>query len=317
MPDTYNPVIRNNPNERQVIRHLGGLSQFTENPQYLLSFEPIIEIGSVDDLEQLEPFEAVSSRVYIDLPEYQTRRDRNFGNQIENTISNFGNRVQFFLQNSKKITNPVISGRLGPPVDYDLHRHSHEGLQDIYDSIAHRLMVRKGDSLSSEQRTSLVELANSLRPTDPVFFDVVDTGFDDDLMNDLEFLAETFSESQRAVLNVFDAFDGEVKNSTPEIADNLGISGFGDFAINVRFPGGGGQGETVTIRHYYPNHAQVEEFEGASYADASNELTDWEVWETDHCDYCRDAARLTTDDPNTWKRIRTGHYIISVLRGEI
>jgi hypothetical protein len=145
----------------------------------------------------------------------------------------------------------------------------------------------------------------------------VDSGFDDELAADIEFLAETFSRQDCVLLNVFDAFDNEPENRSPVIADRLGLMGFGDFGINVRYPGGGGPSGTVRIRHYHPNNAIVEEFEGSDYGEASNELTNWDLWQRGHCDYCRDASRLQTGDPSTWKRIRMGHYFTSVLRNQI
>jgi hypothetical protein len=46
-------------------------------------------------------------------------------------------------------------------------------------------------------------------------------------------------------------------------------------------------------------------------------LTDWPEWNPDHCEGCRRAERTSNRDANTWTRIRTEHYLASVLEGQI
>lgn len=268
-------------------------------------------------MDDLRPFQDASDMVLVDLPRYQAERSSDFGNAVESTIEDYGSRRAFYLENADWIDLPVISGYIDETVNYDVHERLHSALHGVYPSVAHRLMIRMTGSLSEDQRESLRSLAGSLRSSDRVLLDVIDVGYTEELLTDLRFLSEVFKNNDQAVLNIFNTFEGERENHSPHVADELGIRGFGDFAINVRYPGGGGWGETVTIRHYHPNHSFVEEFEGVTYEDASNELTGWDLWQTNHCNYCRDAKRLANGDPSTWKRIRMGHYITSVLRNEI
>ncbi|CQR49834.1 hypothetical protein [Haloferax massiliensis] len=317
MPDTYIPVLRNKQNERDVIQYFGGFSHFEGSNKNRLSLHPLVEITDDDDLDNLKPFQDAGELVLVDLPVYQAERSSDFGDAIESTIEEYGSRRAFYLENADRIDLPVVSGYIDETVDYGVHGLLQGALSDTYPAITHRLMVRMTGSLSEEQRESLRKLADSLRPSDRVLFDVVDVGYTEELLADLRFLSEVFTGNERAVLSIFDPFNDERENRSPHVADELGIRGFGDFAINVRYPGGGGRGETVTIRHYHPNHSFVEEFEGNTYEEASNELTGWDLWRTTHCDYCRDAKRLSKGDPSTWKRIRMGHYMTSVLRNEI
>lgn len=316
MPDVYHPVLRNKTNEREVIQRFGGFSHFTET-QWDLKLQPIIEVAKDHELENLAPFEDAGDQVFVDLAAYQSKRNTEFGNNVETTLEEYGSRRAFFLENAGKIDLPVISGRITNEIDYTPHKHLQKSLMEAYPTVTHRLMVRMKGPLTRSQQTDIEELANSLRNTDRVLFDVVDVGYTDELEADLQYLVDTFEGHRRAILNVFNVFKGERKNRTPWIADDLGVRGFGDFSINVRYPGGGGQGDTVTIRHYHPNHSFVEEFEGPTYGDASDELTDWDEWRTTHCDFCRDARREDNGNASTWKRIRMGHYISSVLRNEI
>jgi hypothetical protein len=54
-----------------------------------------------------------------------------------------------------------------------------------------------------------------------------------------------------------------------------------------------------------------------TYADASQEPMSWDLWQTNHCDYCHEPDRVERGDPSTWMRIRMGHYLTSVLQDQI
>ena len=313
-PDTYIPILRNKSNEQEVIQQFGGLSNFSQQSEPV-DLHPLVEITGKEDLHDLDVFYDAGEEVLLELPVYQSTRNTNIGNAVQQTLETHGNQVGFYLTHSDNITNPVVSGRGKRRVSYDFHAESHRDLCRTFQTVVHRVMVRT-KQLDDKQKASLEELSKELRPSDRVLFDVLDSGYNERLSSNLEYLADTFGEQECAVLNVLNVFKNESENLSPKIAAELGVSGFGDFGINVRYPGGGGRGDTVTIRHYHPTHGYVEEFEGADYESAAEELTLWEDWQSDHCEYCRRASNTSTANPSAWKRIRTGHYIASMLRGE-
>lgn len=312
-PDTYIPILRNKGNERQVVQSFGGFSNFSKE-EYPVSLQPLVEIGGEDEIDRLRVFRDAGEQVLVELPVYQTTRSTDFGEQIQQNIEKFGDQVGFYLANVNSSLVPVVSQEITRSGKYNGHSEQHRELQHQYPSIAHRLMVR-GKRLSNGQKEALRELANVLRPDDRVLFDVVDSGFNDAIEDNLEFLAEEFNQQGRAVLNVLNAFGDNPENLSPRIANELGIAGFGDFGINVRYPGGWGGGD-AKIRHYHPGKQFVKVFEEADYEQAASELTSWDEWRTNHCNYCRTATGLKGGSASDWKRVRTGHYITSMLRGE-
>jgi len=292
----------------------GGLTNFAED-DYSVDLHPLVEIEGKDDLDELGTFLDAGDELLIELPTYQTARSTDFGESVQDTLDAHGDQVGFYLAHSDSIQVPVVSDEIEWTPKYGIHRGHHQELQHEYASVAHRLMVR-GKSLNEEQRESLQELEEVLRPADRVLFDVVDNGLNDGITENLEYLARTFDQQQCAVLNVLNAFDGNPENYSPKLASELEVSGFGDFGINMRYSGGGGPIETIKIRHYHPHRGVVETFKGESYEEASAHLTEWDEWRSNHCDYCRNAAGMDGGTPSAWKRVRTGHYITSMLRGE-
>lgn len=316
MPRKYIPVLRNSQNEREVIQSFGGLSNFQPQQETSLKLTPLLEISGLDDLQNLEPFYDAGDEVLIDLPAYQASRDTEFGNAIESTISEYGSRESFYRDHSKYIDYPVASGLAELPEQYGIHISMQKALQPNFPVVVHRIMVRR-TKFNEEQQEKLEALSEEVRQRDRILFDVVEAGFNNNLEANIQYLSEIFNENPKSVLNIFNAYDGAPENRSPQVADKFGIEGFGDFSINVRYPSGGGGGDTVGILHYHPSRFRAERFEGKSYEEASKELMGWNEWNTNHCDYCRDAASPSTGGPSAWKRIRMGHYITSILRGEI
>ena len=312
--NTYIPILRNKANERQVMQTFGGLTNFAD-AGHTLDLHPLVEVSGENDLDELGTFLDAGDQVLVELPTYQSARSTDFGEAVQESLNTFGDQVGFYLTHSDSIPVPVVSEEIERTPRYEIHSGHHQDLQRQFTSVAHRLMVR-GKSLNEQQRQSLQELSEVLRPTDRVLFDVVDVGFNEGLEGNLEYFSEIFSEQECAVLNILNVFRDNSNNLSPRVADELGVSAFGDFGINVRYPGGGGPTDTVKIRHYHPHQRIVEEFEGGSYEEASANLTEWDEWRTDHCDYCRDAAGMDGGGASAWKRVRTGHYITSMLRGE-
>lgn len=324
MPDAYNPILRNGPNERQVIQSFGGFSHFDDS-EYELALHPIVAVTSEDDLAELHPYRDAADRVYVDLPEYLGERATRFTEEINETLAEYGTREEFFRSNSDSIQFPMISGFADRPVEYGIHVSIQLSLEDDYSRIAHRIMVAsKTNGLSDNQKQTLKELVEKARPEkDVILFDVVDVelGEESKVEDDLKYLAELFEDFETGILNAFNAIQGQPDNHSPRFADRFGCTSFGDFAIDRRYPSGGGRPESVNLPHYYPNHATVEIFPGEDYANAGEDLLEWEDWDIDHCDFCTDIATLVErgagENYSRWKRNRMGHYIESVLRGTI
>lgn len=325
MPDAYTPVLRDGPNERQVIQSFGGFSRFDfDESEYALELHPIVAIETDEDLAALPTYQDAGQRVYVDLPEYLGNRSTKYTEGINKTLGQYGSREEFFRANSDKISFPMISGLVDQPVEYGIHISIQRGLEATYPRIAHRLMIRsQSNGLSETQQSTLKELKEILRPDDLVMFDVVDVelGEDSKVEEDLRSLARLFEDHKTGVLNVFNAMQGQTDNLSPGLADNLGCEFFGDFAIDRRYPSGGGRPESVNLPHYHPNNQVARLFPGEDYADAGADLMEWKEWRTDHCNFCTDIATLVEQDEgerySRWKRNRMGHYIETVLRGDI
>lgn len=325
MPDTYTPILRPGWNERQVIQNFGGLAPFLETEREM-ELRPVVEVASEEDLDQLGPFREASEEILIDLPEYYSNRSTKLTDSINQTLERYGNREEFFRKNATEIDAPTVSSFAERPVEYGIHISMQMALQETFPRIAHRLMIRvQRDGFDEGQMNTLREMARIARTdSDVILFDIVDVGYREGgpLDDHLDFLSATFRDYETGLLNVFDAVDDQPENHTPDLADRFGCDSFGDFAIDRRFPpDGGGRPPVVYLRHYYPNNGYVEEFDGQDYDEAATDLVEWDDYEADHCEYCRQAARAVdqndTADPSLWKRIRMGHYIETTLRGQI
>lgn len=325
MTTAYSPILRSGRNEQQVIQSFGGFAHF-EGSDRAFDLHPIYVVFEEDDLAQLPIYEDAGDRVYVDLPEYLGDKATRHTDTINETLNRFGSRESFFRENSDRIEFPLISGFPDHPVEYGIHVSIHQSLRDDYSRIGHRLMVTsQADGFSERQRAVLEDLRDIARPdSDVIMFDVMDVSLGEgtSVEEELEYLVDMFADFETGVLNAFDPLQDQPENLTPEFAERLGCSSFGDFAIDRRYPpDGGGRPNTINLPHYYPNHQRVEIFEGADYADAGANLMEWDAWDTHHCDFCTDIATMVEQgigqDLSRGKRNRMGHYIESVLRGAI
>lgn len=325
MPEAYIPILRPRSNERRVIQTFGGLSRFTDSERSR-EFQPLIEVAGDEQLDELETFRDAGDEIYVDLPEYWARRSTKYTDRIKTTLNTYGSREEFFRENSEIIDVPVISTFAERPVEYGIHKSMQLALRETYPSIVHRLMIRPRDGgFTESQESTLTDLSETMRAdSDQFLFDVVKNGYTEggEIDDCLEFLSEAFEEFSCGVLNVFNALNGHHENISPALADSYGLDAFGDFAIDYRYPtSGGGPTARTYLRHYYPNHGRVREFEGAGIAEAAKELVDWDDYESDHCEWCREAASAVEQgnigNPSKWKRIRMGHYIESTLQNQI
>lgn len=327
MTAAYCPIIRNGPNEKEVIQSFGGLSHF-EDTELERPLHPILEVKSVDDLQALPLYEDAGERVYIDLPVAHTERATKLTEGVTATLNKHGSREEFFREHSDQIGFPLISSLLEArqaPVEYGVHLSVHRALEDEFDRIGHRLMIRSlKPGLTDKQKEALRELAEVTRPDrDVLMFDIVDSerGEERRAEKDIRFLSNLFDGYETGVLNAFDPMNGQTENRGPNLADRYNCDFFGDYAIDQRFPPKmGGRPKSVKLRHYHPEQRDVAVFPGKDYAVAGRDLLGWDEWDRDHCNHCRQIASLVQqgkgNDFNRWKQARMGHYIHSVVHGE-
>lgn len=328
MVQAYTPILRNGGNERQVIQRFGGFSNFqTPDIPHELELHPIVGVTTPSDLADLGTYEDAGEQVYVDFPVYLGNRSTKFAEEIGSTLENFGTRTDFYKEHSEKIHTPIISGfpgQIAPPIDYSHHQEEQQELQDGFPRIGHRVMLRsRKDGLTHDQEEALRALEEVARPrSDLILFDVVDKeiGEDGPIQSTLCFVTDLFSEFDVGILNAFDAMEGQTENHSPTFARQFSCRFFGDFAIDRRYPSsGGGKPSSVTLPHYHPGHQTVKEANGEDFAQAGEDLIEWNEWDSDHCYYCQDIESMVQQgigrDYSRWKRARQGHYIQTILRG--
>lgn len=317
MPEVYVPILRDGGNERNVMRNFSQ-SSLTGEGGRTIEMAPVVEVTDADDLDQLTPYDEAGDFLMVELPQYLTDRSNEHQDSVTSLIDDYGSVAEFYLTESDRIDIPVISGSIDP-VDYTEYLPMYRAVSEEFDRIGIRLMFQDlATSLAQSQRDTLMNLAEQVRDDDIVMLDLVDNRTSDQLLADLEFVADLFDSNLVTVLNAFDAYNGFPENKSPHIANRIGAAGFGDFGINSRFdPEGGFAPPTTKYRHYHPNHSVVQVFKGNGYEEASQELSDWGEFERTHCDGCRRADRTSSYDPNTWTQIKMEHYFSSVLNNEI
>lgn len=317
MLSQYTPIVRNGRTERRTFQKF-STSSLTGPWSPEIPMAPLYEVQSADDLSEQDVFATAGEFLMIDLPQYLTEEPSKYREQVQETIEDYGSAEQFYIDEASRIDVPVVSGGIDP-VDYSEYSRRYAVIEDQFSRVGLRLFFKNlGTGLTDLRRDALEELAETIADEDIVIFDIIDNGVTDTLRRDLEYLGELFGDRQQIVCNVFNALNGNTENRTPKIADHIGADGFGDFGIRRRFnqDGGGGAGKSY-IRHYHPNHATVEVFEGDGYQDAADDLTDWDDWDRGHCSACNRAERTNNADAGTWAEIRMNHYISSITAGEI
>ncbi|UHQ98147.1 hypothetical protein HYG81_21470 (plasmid) [Natrinema zhouii] len=317
-PLAYAPILRNGPSERSVIREFGGLNRFIgPNRGELYT---VIEVTERDDLNNLTVFQNAADLVLIDLPSYLTQDENSLSEDVQGVIDESGSVADFFAENKDRISVPVLSGTLSSPITYRQYLQLYHEVSPHFGSIALRLFLRPIE-FSEEQKANLKKIQAEISEDDLVLFDLIEVGRlkkGEQGYENFSYLCELFGENERIIMNAFSSYDGENRNFGPSIAKETGAEGFGDFAINVRYPNPVPLGniDTRIIRQYSPTESQVFEFKGDGYGGAFKELEDWDLWNPDHCEFCRRADNENTEWLSFWKRIRMGHYISSALEEE-
>jgi hypothetical protein len=317
-PLIYAPVLRDGPSERDVIQEFGGLSRFTDSQRGQLY--SILEISGEDDLDNLDVYRDASDELLIDLPEYLTQEDNTLCDPIENLLDEFRKPTDFLNNFQGRIPVPVLSGTISNPITYHQYQSLYRDISSDFEKVALRLFVRP-TALTEDQQEDLRILAETIDSDDIILLDLLEVaqlGSGDQGRETLQDICTLFQDQITVILNAFSSYKGENQNFGPEVARDIAADGFGDFAINYRFPQSVPLGDIDTriIRQYSPTESRVFEFKGEGYEGAYQELEAWELWDPDHCEFCRRASVENTEHLPFWKRVRMGHYISSALTEE-
>jgi len=320
----YAPVLRDGYIERGVMDEFAGFSRYRDDRLDLL---PIIEVINESDLESLEEYAQAGTSVLVDVPRYlmETEEPNGLSEDVKTLLSYTEGPVDFLNTNSKKIDVPVVSGSLDLPSDYiDLTRIYHS-ISEEYDQAALRIFVPSIE-LKEWQLEDLRAVEQEIRSEDIVLLDYYETGNLGPSATGRENLIDTasiFKDNLRVILDAFDVFEGVNYNFGPVIAEQAQVEGFGDFAVNQRYPPAEdipmGLHDTRTIRHYDFEDREIAEFKGEGFngSDSAYEkLSSWNKWDPEHCEFCEEAATEENEGFGFWKRVRVGHYIDSVIREE-
>jgi hypothetical protein len=313
----YAPILRDGPSERNVVQEFGGLSRFTGIDRG--KFYTVLELTDEDDLDNINVYRDPADRVLVDVPSYLAQDDDNeLSDSVGELLNEYGGPTEVLTQNREQVPTPVISGTLSLPMTYHQYLGLFQDVSDQFENVAIRLFFRPTE-FEEDQIADLEDLEAIVDKDDIILIDLLDVGLQGEQgYENFNYLCELFGDNPRIVLNAFSSYDGVNYNFGPEIARQIGADGFGDFAINYRFPDSVpiGNVDTRTIRQYSPTESRVVEFKGNGYTGAFEELEQWERWDPNHCEFCRRANAEDTEWLPFWKRVRMGHYIAAALEQE-
>jgi hypothetical protein len=322
--ELYAPVFRDGYIERGVMEEFAGLTRFEGGRLDLL---PIIEVTEESDLDNLNSYAQAGSPVLVDAPRYltETEEPNDLTEDVDDLLSSAGGSVEFLKENSNQIEVPVASGSLDSPSDYTGLNEYYDSLSDTYDRVALRVFIPSAE-LEDWQLEDLRSLEDEIDSEDIVLLDYFQSGNLGPPGTGRENLitaSSIFEDHLRIILDAFNVFKGVNYNFGPAIANEAGVEGFGDFAVNQRYPPAEdipmGLHDTRTIRHYDFDDREIAEFEGEGFNGANSayeDLSSWDKWNPDHCEFCEEAAAENSEGFGFWKRVRVGHYIDSVLEEE-
>lgn len=317
----YVPVLRDGRYERSVMEAFGGFRHFTDDGT--LDLMPIIELTAQGDLDNLGPYREAGTPVLVDAPQYlmQARKPNGLTERVETMLDGDG-PIEFLNDNIDKVNVPVISGPLEESFNYTKLINRYHRLSDDFDKAAIRIFIPASE-FRANQLDELREVKSEISDTDLVLLDYIRSGslnLSDPGRENLRNAATIFEGNHRTILDAFNVYEGENYNFGPAIARETGVEGFGDFAVDRRFPAEQappvGKYDTRNIRHYDYEEREVRKFQGNGFTgsgSASDELEAWSKWNPDHCEFCKEAETTTSEGMGTWKKIRMGHYIESVI----
>lgn len=315
----YTPILRDGNTERGVVGHFQGLQEFEENTN--LEILPLIEVVDERDFNHLSAYQTVKQRVLVDVPRYLTESEEpnDYTESVESLLDSYGEPVEILNDNHDRIDIPIIS----PSRDdsYSSISTKRNQLSTEFDEAGIRLFVT-GQRLDDESLAELKELKNGIQDNDIVLVDYIETGqlgLHENARDNIDIISDIFDNHVTIVLDVFSSYLDGANNYGPEIARNSSLNGFGDFAINQRYPPAGdipmGAHNTRSIRYYDPVEHVTHKYQGDGFKgedSAFEEMTSKANWDSSHCDFCREAENEQNEGFTFWKRMRMGHYIETV-----
>lgn len=320
----YTPILRDGESEQTVLSRFGGFRRLTDEDT--LEIHPLIEITSEDNFDNLTEYKQVGNPVMVDIPQYlsQTTEPNQYTARISALLDGT-TPVEILNDHLETVDVPIVSGTLQDPFEYTELIDRHQALASEFDTTALRVFIPP-TSLSRSQLSGLRELKQATPGDTRILLDYVSTGnlhLDSSGRINLQQVAEVFRQFPLTVLDAFNHHEGENYNFGPAIAREIGAIGFGDFANEPRYRDEDipplGQHDTRNIYHYDYEDRMLRKFQGNGFngSDSAYEkMQSWPKWNPDHCEFCTDAHRTTNEDWVTWKRIRMGHYIESVIETE-
>lgn len=313
MTAVFVPIIRNKQTTERVFNRIGGLSSFS-NETRENQLNPLVEITTEEDLEELHPYRGASDDLFVELPiyHYTTEEENDLADPVRSLTKEFGGQVGFYLSNLSEIDIPVISGSLEQPLSYTDIVEGYEKLSGETEEIAVRLFV-SSRRLSSRQKSTLSNLEDIMSENEYLLMDIIEVGVRGAIKQNMETLSKLFSNQKTIVLNAFNAPEGNPKNRGPKITAELGLNGFGDFVLGRRFENSFPYTGPRKIRYYDPGSSEVVEYEGDDYSEAAEDLSEEGYLNSNHCEFCLDASGDAGNSPVTWSRIQKGHYVVSAL----
>ena len=308
---SYVPILRDGRNEQQVV---DDFDKFADNNgvNYQSQIFPLIELKNREDRGELDSYRDLTDRLMIEFPHHLLYSDNKYSDDVEELIDEYSGEVDLYADVLEGDEIPVVSSSAQRPMDYGDYLGRYRALKDEYNPVAIRLFIR-GAKLDKRQKAVIKGLFSELRDTDIVLLDLVDVaGMDHRAYSNLEWARSQLSNQECFVLNAFKYTESN-HNYGPIAAQDLNASGFGDYAINMRFPQEMNFAPpTKYIRLYDSETHDIHNYGGANYEEALDEVLDSGDWDPSDSPFVKKAFNNPNLDPSTWKRIRMGHYMWEV-----
>lgn len=310
----YLPILRDGRNERQVMGEFAGLTRFGELREGKLLY-PLLEVTDTKALQNLDTYRQAGDKLLIELPEYLAgQENHSLKEEIDALLEIYGGQNEFYREHADEIDVPVISGR---PNDGFLE--SYDQAKEKFDEVAVRLLLSEDSENGELARAN--EIGLEIASSDLVILDLLDTvNLEEGGYSHLDALADIFSENRAVVANALNVYEGEAYNWGPEIANEYGFDGFGDFAVGGRYPPiiPNLHKARKKYRQYGVGDFEIREFEGETYEEAVQELESWERWRQNHCPFCQQlGSRDRECTSHMAKQACVGHYIHSVFENDL
>lgn len=310
----YLPILREGRNERHVMDEFAGLARFDELREGKLLY-PLVEITESHKMANLDEYRQAADKLFIEVPEYLAEEEGHaLRDEIGELLEDYDGQNEFYREHEADIDTPVISGH--PSQDL---LDSYERAKDQFPDVALRLLL--SDSPENGELKRANDIGQEINGSDLVIFDLLNDSYEEDEgYAHLDALADIFSENRLVVANAINIYDGEAYNWGPELANEYGLDGFGDFAVGGRYPPiiPNLHENRVRFRQYKPGDFEMKIFDGETHEEAVQRLEAWERWREDHCPFCRELGERDKEcTAHMAKKARVGHYIHTVLQNDL